>query len=444
MQCSPNQLHKVPDSPGVYLFKDHAGQVIYIGKSINLKKRVRQYFTESDVPFDKTKILIAQIYSIRIIQTTSEFDALLLESNLIRRYQPKYNIISKDDKSRLYVCLTMSLKLPRILLLRKSQLRQLNTKDKLFGPFQSGNIARQLLRTTRTAIPFCTQKVRNGAACFYTHLGLCNPCPSLIEKLPTTQERKLLTAAYRRNISRICNVLSGKSSTVLRQLEKEMEHEAKALHFEQANVLKIQIANLINLTTKSDRSALYMDLLPDVSDIHTKELTELQHILFPYYPNISNLHRIECIDIANLSGTHATGSLVVLTDSQIDTDQYRRFRIKTKEAYDDAAMMREVLCRRFNHTEWQYPDLLLVDGGKPQIKSALKSLAFHHISIPVIGLTKRHEEIIVPLDSSFRTIRLSLTSPTLLLLERIRDEAHRFARRYHHDLRMRYLLPKLR
>lgn len=435
MDYTPHQVNILPQRPGIYIFKNADGTILYVGKAINLKRRVSQYFTRDDAAGEKTRLLVSQIHTITMCETSSNFDALLLEATLIRKYQPKYNSLAKDDKSPLYVCLTMSEELPRILFLRKTSFSDVSTKDAIFGPFQSARVARMLMKSLRHSFPFCLQKNRNGRPCFYTHIGLCNPCPSVIAKLPEGHECSAQKHSYRQNIQRMKHVLSGKADAVIRAMQFDMEQKAKAMHFEEASKLKYNLESLVNLVTRRDYSALYLSETSALTDMRRNELSLLKNILFPYYPNLTTLSRIECYDIAHISGTLATGSLVVATDGVMDTGQYRKFRIQEAQTPDDTAMMAEVIGRRLKHTQWPYPDLVVVDGGKGQIHSAQEALTLVSLTIPVIGLAKRQEEIIVPTSSGFGTIRLPLTNPALILLQRIRDEAHRFARSYHHLLR---------
>lgn len=417
MEKAQETIKQLPHAPGVYIYRDNKHAVIYIGKAKDLKKRVGQYW-ERDAVGPKTRLLVSQIRSIETIQTASELDALLLEARLIHTYQPKYNVVLKDDKSPLYILLTLSETLPHVFLLRKSDLpKKMKKKDAVFGPFQSAGVVRSLMRQLRHIVPYCTQKRRTGKPCFYAHIGLCNPCPS---------DKNTKPRNYRKNIIRLKNILLGKEERVRLELEKEMRELAKEERYEEAAIIRGHLSNLYGLLQKQYDPMLYLQSDAAVEDIYKKELDALSQIL-----SLPNLHRIECIDISNTQGSYATGSLVVLTEGHIDTQAYRRFRIRRKQAPNDFAMMKEVVKRRFSHPEWPNPDLLVIDGGKGQVRAA------HEAPVPIIGLAKRFEEIIVPQGSSFKVIRLDLTSPALNVLRRIRDEAHRFAIRYHRLLRSR-------
>lgn len=430
--------------PGCYLYKDAAGKIIYVGKAKNLKSRVRQYFGKKDALPPKTQLLVEQIADIDTMPTDSEFDAILLEATLIRTHQPKYNAIAKDDKSPLYIAITFDESLPRILFTRKRSLQQhlqghplqKASGQSVFGPFQSGRVARKLMQSVRRICPYCTQKRRDGNPCFYTHIGLCNPCPSVIAKMPASPEARGAKRLYRKNIARIALLLSGKSKAVRLALEKEMSDVASSLEFEKAADVKRQLNALDLLMLRAFDPMIYIDQssLPDSS--YVDRLDALAYILKINGRTISSPKRIECIDISNISGVWATGSLVVFIDGVPDTREYRRFRIKISGKPNDVAMMREVILRRFRHPEWPFPDLLVVDGGKPQVTAAKQALS---LEIPIIGLSKRFEEIIIPLGNTFRSVRLVRSSPALQLLQHIRDEAHRFAKRYHTRLRDNFL-----
>ncbi len=424
METTPQKtLKTLPHAPGVYLYRDAKGNILYVGKAKNLKRRVTQYFQKKDALGPKTQLLVSQIAHIETIRTASEFDALLLEAKLIHDHKPKYNVVLKDDKSPLYILLTLSERIPRVLLLRRSDLpKNLHERDALFGPFQSAHVGRSLLRQLRHVVPYCTQKRRTETPCFYSHLGLCNPCPS---------DAGTDARHYRRNIFRLKHILSGKSNTVLKDLQKEMNASARTNNFEEAARLRNHRENLYALLSKKYDPLVYTSAHA-VEDIYTNELSALGKAL-----GLQNLHRIECVDISNTGGAFATGSLVVLTDGARDTSQYRRFRIRRKNAPNDVAMIAEVVNRRFAHPEWPMPDLLIIDGGKGQLRAAA------HAPVPTIGLAKRFEEIIVPLpDNRWKILRLDLTSPAMHIVQRIRDEAHHFALSYHRLLRKKSFVKK--
>jgi excinuclease ABC subunit C len=431
-------LSRIPHSPGVYVYRDVHGVILYIGKAIDLYKRVHQYFNPTNLP-PKTSVLVGQIADIQIHKTLSEFDALLLESKLIYTHQPKYNILAKDDKSPLYVKLTLSEQLPRIVYMRKPRTPSYGTSiedgNVIFGPFQSAKLVRAIMRALRRIIPYCTQMKRDGNPCFYTQIGLCHPCPSVIFHMTDTKESQKLQTQYRRNIFRLRDILSGRTAGVITELENEMKTYASHREFEKAAHIRNQVSGLYELLSKHYDPLVYTKDDVVIGDLAGQELNALEAVLASIFPSITTPKRIECIDISNTTGTYATGSLVVLSSGIPDTSQYRRFRIRQENKPNDVSMIREIIERRFTHIEWPKPDVFIVDGGKPQVSSAHQVFTSLGLSIPLIGLAKRQEEIVYVANGKTKIIRLSLTSPAIHILQRIRDEAHRFAIGYHKKLR---------
>ncbi len=441
MEKPQDTVKKLPHLPGIYIYRNIAGDVLYVGKAKDLKKRVSQYFVRDDAVGAKTALLVSQIHSIETKTTDNEFDALLLEAKLIRDNLPKYNVIARDDKSPLYIAITTDERLPHILWLRRTFLAQYPKAD-FFGPFQSGRTARMILRDIRHVVPYCTAKERTGKPCFYTHIGLCAPCASVIAKMEDSVQKSDLERKYRVNIRKIASILSGKSLTLLHDLEKEMRAFAKKEHFEDAGRILAQITALKGLLSRHFDPHVYMESDRFLDDVRRSEDEGLREALALYYPDLPPLSRIECIDISNTYGQHATGSLVVFRDGVASKGDYRRFKLRTKDAPNDFAMIAEVLGRRLKRTEWEYPKLLVIDGGKGQVAAAIEVLHTLKVHIPVIGLAKRFEEIVVPTKTGWKIIRLPYAHRGLQLLERIRDESHRFALRYHRLLRGKAFLDR--
>lgn len=427
-------LASLSHEPGVYLYKNDEGTVIYVGKARDLSRRVKQYFTRRAGMDEKTKRLVADIRSIQTIATTSEFDALLLEAKLIREFMPKYNVISRDDKSPLYVVITLSETLPRLFLVRKGEIGTYsrNKQNAVYGPFQSGFAVRGLLRQLRSIVPYCTQKQRTGKPCFYTHLGLCQPCPSAIVSF-SGAEQKEKTALYRKNMLRLKALFDGKVRWLADEYEKEMRRFAELQQFELASAVKQRLLLLNSLSQHRYDPQVFIE--QGAADIYEEELAELHTYLCKFYPNLKPLTRIECFDISNLYGQQAVGSMVVLLSGRPESHEYRKFRIKTVRGISDVSMMDEVLSRRLKHREWPYPQFILIDGGKPQVAAARDVLRRSQLSIPMAGLAKREEEIVIPDGNDFVTLRLPLSGRAIKVLMRIRDEAHRFAITYHRLLR---------
>lgn len=443
MDIHSKSITSLPHNSGVYLYKNSLGVIMYVGKAIDIQKRVRQYFEHSAQLSIKTKQLVDTIATIDHITTISEFDAILLEAKLISTYQPKYNMIAKDDKSPIYIKIPIHDELPIISLVRKSNTNP-SSSDILIGPFQSTKVAKQILSTIRSIIPFCRQKIRKGKPCFYTHLGLCSPCPSEIVTFDQSKQKKYIRL-YRTNILLMKNVLLGKSITTMKQLERIMHAYAKNNNFEQAAHIRNQIQHLENLLQTHFDPSLYTASSSDVGETIENELRDLKEILTPYYPTLQTLNRIECVDISQISGTHAVGSLVVLDHGIINTSLYRKFSIHQIEGQNDTKMIQQVITRRFHHPEWEFPNLLIVDGGKGQVKAAYEALFSYSISIPIpiIGLAKRFEHIIVQNSGVFKEIHIPITRPGVHIIQRIRDESHRFAHQYHVLKRKRAYLPEI-
>jgi len=435
MEDIQKTLASLPHEPGVYLYHNADNIVIYVGKAIDVSRRVKQYFQTNNTLGEKTKRLVADITSIEIIRTISEYDALLLEAKLIRKYMPKYNVISRDDKSPLYVVITLSEELPRILYVRKGELGiyEGNKDDAVYGPFQSGYTLRSLLRQLRSIVPYCTQKERSGKRCFYTHLGLCEPCPGEIVML-TGDAKKTAVIQYRKHMLQLRALFEGRTTWVVRGYEREMKIYANALQFEKANIVKQRLLYLNHLSAHRYDPQVFLDV--GATDIYEEELIEFLDRFRAYYPTLTTSTRIECFDISNLYGEHAVGSMVVLIHGRPEKGEYRKFRIKTIKGISDVAMMQEILRRRFKHTDWPYPDVLLVDGGKPQVEAARAILNEYQIDIPLAGLAKREEELVIPnVTGGFNILRLPLSGRAIKVVMRIRDEAHRFAITYHRLLR---------
>ncbi|MBI4136444.1 UvrB/UvrC motif-containing protein, partial [Candidatus Roizmanbacteria bacterium] len=356
--------------------------------------------------------------------------ALLLEAKLINRIQPKYNITWRDDKHPLYIKITRE-EFPKIHTVRREDDQQ----SVYFGPFPSASTVRQTLKFLREIFPYCSEKRMGRRPCFYSHIGLCDPCPNWISSL-SGDNYQAEVKRYRKNISMICKLLDGKAPSLIHQLEKHMSKLAAAEQFEQAAQVKRQLDKIEYLRQMRTPVKEYMKNPNLYDDLRQEELTELASVL-----GLSSLSHIEGYDISNIQGTHATGSMVTFIDGEPEKSYYRKFRIRQKQTPDDTFMMHEMLIRRLRHEDWQYPDLILVDGGKGQINAALHALKSMAVSVPVIGLAKRLEEILIPLEQdTFKSIRLPASSKALHLLQRVRNEAHRFANTYHRKLRTKGMI----
>lgn len=423
------RLKEIPNLTGVYLFKDKGGQVIYVGKALNLKERIRSYFLKQTSP--KNAQLVNLISDFSFIEVTNEVEALILESNLIKKYLPLFNISLRDDKSFLYIGITGE-EFPRLLAFRKSE-TTVKAKYK-YGPFPSSQAVRNVLKMLRKIFPYCTQSPKSRRRCFYSHIGLCCPCPCLIKKEKGGKYREL-RKIYLNSITNIRRILEGDIKKLRANLEKEMQLYSQKQEYEKAKTVRNQLWQIEYITKPYYKIASFLENPNFLEEERSKALQEIQQLLTPYFPNFSIPTRIEGIDISNIAGQEASGSLVVFINGQKQPNLYKRFKIKAKGP-NDVSMIKEVLSRRLKHCEWQYPNLIVIDGGKPQVSQAKNVL---HEDIPVIGLAKHLETIVIYNKNKFWEISLKENSGSLRLIQTVRDEAHRFAKKYHLALRKKLL-----
>lgn len=368
----------------------------------------------------RTKNLLLEISKIKTIRVESEVESLLLEANLIQKYMPKYNIRLTDSKSYPLIRVTMKDEFPKVLISRRMD----DQKSLYFGPYPNVGSMRTVLKLTRKIFPYQSVLNHPKKICFYNHLGLC-PCPQVLND-----------KSYKKNIAHLVDFLKGETKKVIRDLEKEKKNFIKQEEYEKAGNNQKKI-DAIRLITSPYYSPLIYEDNPNLfTDLRNQELSELQSVLIKHGVNVSSPRRIECFDISVISGKYATGSMVVFTDGEKNGSLYRKFKVRYAVKPNDFAMMEEVLRRRLNHPEWIFPNLLIVDGGKGQVSSALKVLKEKGLSIPLVGLAKREETIIT---ANSIEIKLPKDSEALHLIQRIRDEAHRFAITYHRKLRSKFL-----
>ncbi len=408
------QYKKLPDSPGVYLMKNKAGKLLYIGKAGNLKRRVSSYFLR---PHDyRIQKLVSEIAKIEYRKTETALEALILESALIKRLQPPYNILEKDDKSFLYVEITRE-KFPRVLLIRGKQ-RSLNTRGRLYGPFTSASSIREALKILRRIFPYSVhapEQLPSVRACFDCQLGLC---PGICIGMMTPTE-------YGKTIKRLILFFEGKKKRIIASLTKEMRGESKKLEFEKAEVLKRQIFALKHIQ--------------DVALISDDSLVASGQSL------VAKDFRIEGYDISNISGASAVGSMVVFEENKPNKNEYRKFRIRNFDEPNDVGMLGEMIERRLHHPEWRFPGIMLIDGGKPQVNAVRRILETAKIAIPVVGIakgpTRKKNEFVGTKDfwGHYTAEEREHLKKTLI---RVRDEAHRFAITYHKKIRKREFLPE--
>jgi excinuclease ABC subunit C len=538
----PEQLKSLPAKPGVYLFKDKEGKVIYVGKAANLNSRVRSYFGAPSNLSSKIQRLVSKIQDFEFVVTNSEQEALILECNMIKKYTPRYNVRLKDNKTFPYLKIDINEDWPGVYITRRVQ------KDgaRYFGPFASAGSVRKTLKLIKKIFPFrsCSKRIegKDKRPCLDYYIHRClGPCIGAVEK----QE-------YHDVINQVILFLQGKQEIILRELNTKMKAAAQQLQFERAALLRDQV-NAIEKVIEGQRIATTLQGEKDVISlaqnenqayvelfsIRNNKLIGQDHFIMEgiqgespgqimtsfvkqYYASASYIpslillqhpvdepavlsewlgqqrggrvelqvpqrgakkklvdtaaenaargleltqakemkaevissglrelknrlrlpkmpQRIECYDVSNIQGALAVGSMVVLEKGWPKPAHYRRFRIKTVAGADDYAMIQEVLRRRFKRgltgeSTWTAPDLVLIDGGKGQLNASLEVRQELGLdSIPMASLAKENEEVFIPGDS--QPVYMAKDSPALHILQRARDEAHRFAISYHHKLR---------
>lgn len=422
LQKNPkNKIKKLPLDPGVYLFLDSANEIIYVGKAVSIKKRVSSYFVKESLG-PKTDKLVSQITDIKFIKVFSEFEALLLEAELIKEHKPFFNVQAKDDKSPLYIKISND-EIPLVSVTRRERKKR---GVFLKGPFPSAKTTRDVLKIIRKIFPYCHHK-NPKKPCLFVHLGLC-PYPYA----GTKQKEKYLDT-----IEKIKKLLTGKNKSLIRDLTKQMRKSSKEMRYEEAAEHKSKIQKLQYVLTTFHTPREFLERPSLVDDLNLNRLKDLKEKLkIPGIPK-----RIECYDISNLGGKLATGSMVVFQNGRPQKKEYRRFRIKFKSTPDDYEMLRETLARRFKN-DWPIPDLIIIDGGRGQLNAALSVMSKYKYSIPTVSLAKRLEEIFIP--ERIMPVSLAKESPARQLAQAIRDEAHRFAISYHRLLRSKDFLYKRR
>lgn len=430
-------ITKTPDSPGVYRFQNARKKDVYIGKASSIKKRLASYTKTTDSRIQK---MIATADHLTHIETHSDIEALILESQLIKQQRPTFNIMLRDDKQYFFVGFTNG-EFPRIFLThqpesagesdfgpssgggpaqrgdRRDWSLGSGGKDRspadYIGPFTDGAALKATLKYLRNIFPYCTCTQKHHNFCLNYHIGKCTGYCCLKGNQPAEEHRR-----YMRNIKALRDILTGRKSSLLKELKKEMAIAGKKHDFRTA----------ISLQKKMERleQVFYNAQVIKNSEILKEYRSGLPALLKINKPII----RIEGYDVSNIQGAHATGSMVTFVNSIPDKNFYRKFNIRTVRGANDTAMLREILERRLNHPEWPFPDLILIDGGKGQVNSALATLKEMNIKIPVIGISKNekhigHQLIIPNRKQPLPLTKLGTTDKNLLLT--VDTEAHRFA-----------------
>ncbi len=455
------KIKNFPQGSGIYIFKDYKNKPLYIGKALSLRNRLGSYLKTDDPRLER---MLKEANRINLIETENDIEALILESRYIKKYKPAFNIMLRDDKQYFYVVFTQE-RFPKIFLSHQPQkvnseqwsvIGKRNEKSppanyyppttSTIGLFTDGTALKTTLRLLRRIFPYCTCRQPHNNFCLNYHIGKCIGVCCL--KLKSKNEKVKITIQnskfkeYQKNIKAIKDILSGTRSSLIRDLENEMKTLSQKQEYEKARELQYKIRKLERVFENAKiihKSRAFM-----IYHKGRRILNSLQKLLNLNSPP----RRIECYDIANIQGKCAVGAMAVFTNGQPDKNEYRRFKILNSKSEilnklkyqnskfktgGDTGMLREILARRFKHSEWSYPDLVIVDGGKAQLNAALSVLSTFYIphSTFIIALTKNERHIgekiyiqnkkeVVPLS------KLPVTVKNLLL--HINSKAHRFAR----------------
>nr|WP_052671491.1 excinuclease ABC subunit UvrC [Caldicellulosiruptor naganoensis] len=530
------KLANLPTAPGVYIMKDENGKVIYVGKAVNLRNRVRQYFQNSDLP-PKTRLMVKKIKDFDYIVTDTEVEALILECNLIKEYRPKYNVLLRDDKNYQYIKITNEM-FPRLVTTRKVE------KDgaKYFGPYVKGYSVKQTIELLKSLFMLRTCKKK-----FPEQLGKGRPCLNFyIERCLGVCKGDVSEQEYQELVEKAIKVLNGKGDEIVEELKKKMFEYADNLMFEKAQEIKNKIASLEQIITKQkviyadDRSEDVINYAEDSSNIcivvliirngklinkeefvlkNDQEMFE--RFLEQYYSDVvsvpkeivlphevgngeniekmieklygfkakivvpkegdkkqllemakknaeislvnkqkienyyseallrlkeilqleNDIEKIESYDISNLAGADNVGTLVVFEDGKFNKEYYRKFKIKSFEGQDDIRSVKEILTRRFTNLEkhGQLPDLILIDGGQNQVNAAIEVLKSLGLNIPVAGMVKDDRHRTRDLIYNGQELNIQRDSLVFKLISTIQEETHRFAVKYHRELRKKHL-----
>ncbi len=427
----------MPKTPGVYLMKDADGRVLYVGKAKDLRSRVSSYFQPSadllNTRGPDICRMVASVVDIDHIECESEVDALLKEARLIKDIQPPHNAALKDGKTFPYIEITTRDDFPGVFVTRTPRLKG----SKLYGPFPSVTAIRDAVNAMQKAFKFrtCELDIRENddkrwffRPCLLHAINQCTaPCAALVSK-----------ADYKRDIERLKNFLASKRTPLLRQLKKEMDAASAETRFEDAADLRDRIKAIKSLALSGN---VHEDVQPEVFYVDPRKgLEKLADLLGLEAPPRS----MECMDIAHLQGSDTVGSLICFIDGKPFKPGYRRFKITTVEGIDDYAAIKEVITRRYRYAaegEELFPDVILIDGGLGQLHAGLEAFAEMNLRPPmVISLAKREEEIYIQAKTA--PVRLPRNNPALRILQSMRDEAHRFAQHYHHQLRKKATFEK--
>ncbi len=432
----------IPHTSGVYIFK-RGRTPVYIGKAGNLKKRLASYFRVNAAP--KVRALREEATVLEWQETRSEIEALILEAELIKRHLPKYNVLLRDDKSYFYVTVTRE-KFSKIIITHQPRLMQIyggstslysvhwrKVLKQSIGPFTSGSALFSTLKLLRRIFPYCTCKQSHKRPCVNAQIGRCQGfcCHKSKSQIINPKSQK----EYATSIRNIIAVLSGKRKRILSQLKRDMRTASKKQEFEQAARLRDQIAGLENVFSHEQ---VLRPRFPETGNrgARARHWQSIKREISAIIGADKKISRVEGYDVSNISGTAASGSMVVFIDGQPVKSLYRKFKIKTVHQPNDVAMHQEMMRRRLAHPEWGMPDMIVIDGGLPQINAVGRVLRIKNKESGIIltALAKREEELYI--EGREKPVRLdTLSRDAMLFFQHVRDESHRFAKKYHHKLR---------
>ena len=437
---SKKSLNKIPKVPGVYCFLNKK-EILYIGKAANLRERIKNHFQQ---PSFKDYLFLDKVEKIGYIKTGSEIEALILEANLIKKYQPKFNVIWRDDKNYFFVGITNE-DFPRIFLSHQKKLKPTtynlklttynlkpttyNLKPIFIGPFVDGKALKETLKILRKVFPYRSCRVLPKRPCLWYHLGRC-PAPCLLNTKSAKElglEEKIKKECQK-NAESILKMIQGKKNEVLKELQKEMKKAAKKEDFEEAAKIRDQILSLKKVLEHS--KILEKETKVEIPWKETEE--KLKKIL-----KLEKVSRIEAFDVSQIQGSFAVGSMVTFIEGLPDKNLYRKFKIKFTKKPSDVDMIKEILERRLKHKEWGLPDLILIDGGIAQLNAALKCKT-QNKKYKMIALAKKENKLFIEGEKKPLFLK-DLPREISNLILNLDNEAHRFAISYHKKLRERGL-----
>lgn len=423
-------LNNIPNSSGVYKFFDKKNNILYIGKALNLKSRISSYFKNNHIDRPHIQSMIKLIKRFEIIETENDIESLILESNLIKKYKPKFNIDLKDDKSFSWIYISSNEDFPRVSIVHSLNKKNYE-KGKIFGPYPKASSAKRIWTYIRKVYPFRTCNSMKGP-CLYSHIDLC-PAPCI---------NNISVDEYRKNINNIIRFLEGKDKSITKNLKSQMKEYADLNNFEEALVLRDKINDLEYLSNVVDIDNLYSEkdyLFSRVQKIQ-ESIRLIEKVL-----NLKNINRIECYDISNIQGKFAYGSMSVSKKLNLDNSLYRIFKIKNVFSKpNDIEMLKEVLYRRLKHLNSplkdsslsERPDLVLLDGGSAHL-SSLFNLIPRDIGVLAISKGKGKKDEFWILNQEKKKVEKILI-PNNYLFTQLRDEAHRFGVKYYRKNIMKY------